>query len=848
MEYVTVAEEQSFRGTSTASDGSFSIRLPAGKNELAVSYVGYRTIRQQIEVRRGMDPLKFVMQPEALDIAEVVVTAQSVDSDKGTSAYRVDNQAIQQIQAMNLSDVLSLLPGNKIGASNFNSVQQPNIRSAITSDYNNFGTSVIVNGMTLNNDANMQTSNPAAGIGASFSSVGKGVDLRSISAAGIESVEVITGVPSARYGNLASGTIVVKNKVGASPLFVSANVNSTSYQVALSKGFALGEKGGILNADVSYTYSNDSPVQRKNYYQNVSFGIRWLAPISEKFEWNNTVALQSYMGFNGQRYEPEERVRNLSTVNNQNVNLSVIGDMTFKRFGTLSYTFSGSVDNQYSHYRTFGTGPLPLIEALETGTYVTGYSAIFFPQEQIMKGLPVSLNANVDWSYALSRRKWTFDWLTGVQYTYDKNFGEGRSIVGNAVETAGGIGARNAAFHEIPASKTFSAYHETSLRHRGGVVGSNLRLGVRYDFMNERYHLFAPRLSAAFRFAERFRLRAAWGLAYKAPAMIQLYPGPAYYDYTNLSYYATNPDERLAIVSTYVYQAQNKHLKPSHTNTLEFGADWEAPWLDVRLTVYHKRLTDGISLSPELLLLQRQNYEVVETPEGKPPVVRPIEGDVDILVREKNVMKNNMEEVTDGIELVIVPARIERTHTEFNFQASYIRTRQINHGYRMELSRYVVGDSKARYGVYENTEQVSRVSSGRLTVVQQIPKLRLIFTLSAELTFVDYVEPVAGSIYPYAYYDGEGNWHDIPEEQRASDAYADLRLEQSTYEITDRKPFYANFHLQVRKETRRGHSFSLYANNFLWYNPTYVYKGTRRSLNGTVNFGFAMSFRIGGGK
>ena len=46
MEYVTVAEEQSFRGTSTASDGSFSIRLPAGKNELAVSYVGYRTIRQ----------------------------------------------------------------------------------------------------------------------------------------------------------------------------------------------------------------------------------------------------------------------------------------------------------------------------------------------------------------------------------------------------------------------------------------------------------------------------------------------------------------------------------------------------------------------------------------------------------------------------------------------------------------------------------------------------------------------------------------------------------------------------------------------------------------------------------
>ena len=844
MEFVSVVQKDLFISTYTDHDGRFSLRLPQGRNTIGISFMGFRTIEFCADVKSDIDSLVFSLQPEALNMDEVVVTATAVNSNKGTSVYRVDDQAIKQIQAMNLSDILTLLPGNKMGASDFMSVQQANLRSAVTSDINNFGTSVIVNGMALSNDANMQTANPTAGIGASYSSVGGGIDLRSISASGIQSVEVITGVASAKYGNLASGTIIVKNKTGFSPLSISASMNSTSYQVALSKGFDLGRKGGVLNADVSYTYADESPVQRKNFYQNASVGLRWMTTVNRKLNWTNTVALQTYLGFNGQRVEPEEKMPSETEVNNQNVSLSITGDMTFKKFGSLSYTLGGSVDNQYSYYMDYGTGPLPLIEALESGTYITGYSSIFFKQEQIMKGLPVNLNASLDWNKSLSRRKWSFNFMTGLQYTYDKNFGSGRSIVGNAVSSAGGIGARNANFYEIPASTTFSAYHETTVKNDSDIVGTNLRLGLRYDFMNSRYHLLAPRLSATLKFWDRLSLRAAWGLAYKAPAMVQLYPGPAYFDYTNLSYYATNPDERLAIVSTYVYEARNEHLRPSYTNTLEGGLDWESDWLTVRLTAYHKMLKNGVSLSPELIMLHKQNYEVVDAPEGEPPAVRPIEGDIDLLPREKLVMKNSLEEISDGVELTLIPARIESTHTEFNIQGSYIRTTQQNHGYYMELSRYVVGDAKARYGVYENTRYITRSGSGRITAIQQIPVLRLIFTLSSEITFVDYMEPVGGSLYPIAYYDGEGVYHDIPEADRSTDQYADLRREASSLEITDKKPVYANFHLQIRKETKKGHSFSLYANNFLWYNPSYVFNDTRRTLNGDINFGFTMTFTI----
>lgn len=133
---------------------------------------------------------------------DVVVTARQVESKEGTSSYRIDDQAIKQIQAMNLQDVLSLLPGKKMASSNYNTVQQADIRSAVSTSYNNIGTSVIVNGMAMSNDANMQVSNPSMSQTATYSSAGKGLDLRSISAAGIESVEVITGVASAKYGNL----------------------------------------------------------------------------------------------------------------------------------------------------------------------------------------------------------------------------------------------------------------------------------------------------------------------------------------------------------------------------------------------------------------------------------------------------------------------------------------------------------------------------------------------------------------------------------------------------------------------------------------------------------------------
>ncbi len=842
--YAMVSEVQSRKGTYTDEEGEFQLELPEGKNTLKIGYLGYKEVEIPLELKKDVTDLVIVLEESSLMMEEVVVTARQVDSRNGTGSFRIDDQAIRQIQAMTLSDVLTLLPGKKIGSVNYNLVQQADLRSAVTSASNNFGTSVIVNGMSMNNDANMQVSNPGQSLTESGSSAGRGIDLRNISAASIESVEVITGVPSAKYGNVSTGAIIIKNKSGVTPLNISASATATAYQVAFSQGYEL-PRGGIVNADASYCHSASSPIQKKDYYQNANVGLRWTKMLDRKLNWSNTVAFQALMGFNGQRYEPDEKLRTVSKVNSQNFMLNVYGDFTVDKVGLFSYSVNGSVDNQYSHHRDFGTGPLPLVESLETGTFITTYSSMVFKQEQIMKGLPVNLSANFDFTGNVKAGGWNFNFLTGLQYDYDKNFGKGRSIVGNVVQSVGGIGARAANFYDVPASMTFSVFQESTFSHQGKIAETDLRLGLRYDYMNLKHHLVSPRLSGKVKLFGVWSLRAAWGLAYKAPSMLEIYPGPSYFDYTNFSYYATNPAERLAVVSTYVYEPKNENLKPSHSNTVEVGMDLEWDWLTIRVTAFRKKLENAIGLSPELLLLRCQKYEVKEAPVGKPPVVVPIEGKYDLLPRKKEVMKNCITEITDGLEVTLIPAKIRSTYTEFHLQASCMRTRQINHGYSMELSKYVVGDDKSRYGIYERPRHDTYLGSGRVSLIQHFPRIGLIFTLNTELNFMDYTRPVGGSIYPYAYYDYTGVCHDLSLEERQSEAFADLVRPESSYEIKDKKPFYTNFHLQIRKETRNGHSFSLYMNNFLWLNPTYVYKDVRRTLNGIVDFGFSMSFTIG---
>ena len=159
-------------------------------------------------------------------LREVVVTATQPDAP-GTSSL-IGQDAIRHIQATDLSDLSQLLPGVLTRNPDLNSPAVFTIRSATYENTTNaLGTAILVDGMRMNNNMNMQQLG-LEGQGSLFnSSVLSGFDVRSISPASIESVEVIRGVPSARYGDATSGIVLVNSKAGVQPYAVGLRFTAT---------------------------------------------------------------------------------------------------------------------------------------------------------------------------------------------------------------------------------------------------------------------------------------------------------------------------------------------------------------------------------------------------------------------------------------------------------------------------------------------------------------------------------------------------------------------------------------------------------------------------------------------
>ena len=227
--------------------------VPPGKAELSVSLLGYETVSLTVELKAETeDSVRIAMMPSSFAMKEVVVVAENNKSGLSTSSS-IGRQALDHLQATSLKDVLQLLPGNFLG-SNPSLISTGQFRNrTLEADNNNaFGGSIVVDGIPLSNNANL---NVEAG---AFSTAGKGIDLRGIGTDNIESIEVIRGIASARYGDMSSGTMLIKSKVGRAPGRVLARIMPGIQQLYADKGFDLG-RAGTLNLSADYAHGKSDP-------------------------------------------------------------------------------------------------------------------------------------------------------------------------------------------------------------------------------------------------------------------------------------------------------------------------------------------------------------------------------------------------------------------------------------------------------------------------------------------------------------------------------------------------------------------------------------------------------------
>jgi len=838
--YATVNLEGTHIYDLTDENGYFELNeiLP-GKYTMYISILGYQQVKEEIEITKSLKDLKYYLNPLSLSLDEVVVTAKVSQSKEGSTTYKIDNQAIQQIQPISLTDILQLVPGNSMQTTDLGRVAQADLRNTGGfTNVNAFGTSVIIDGNQLSNDGNMQE-------GGINSSANKGIDLREISAANIESVEVISGVASAKHGNITSGAIIVKRKAGYTPWRVSFNNTPNSYQGGISKGFRLKNNGGFLNTDFDYTYNNNSAVSRKRFYQRINASLRWTKEFSEALNWSNNLSVSYGLGFDGERSDPDETVyRGMMESKNHNFRFSNNGSLKF--LGRTNYSVSANYSYQHSLRELPDDGPFPIIESLTEGTFITRYTPISFFTKTEFFGKPFNLNARFDTDQSFEFLKVKHNTNIGIQYSFNKNFGEGRVVDEENNTASGSAGNRAMNFHNIPATTIFSAYFQDNISINTDNSFYLIKLGLRYNYMIERYHLLAPRLSASAKVFEKFRFRAAYGISYKAPSMLQLYPGPDYFDVINLNHYSEDDIRSLAVYTTYIHQPDNEDLKPSKGETLEIGVDYENKGFSLRLTGFQKNITNGLYSSRQLMAFEQVIWGAKNNGPGVAPTLFATDSSI-YLNTTKSSYSNNLTVRTTGIEFSAQFPKIKSTNTTFNLSGSYLKTYTHKPLPKVRSSASLTGSPDVnRYGVYENPAYNTYMFRSNLMIIQHIPKIKMMVTLTCEMNLISkYEQENTPSPYPLAYYSREGEYIEIPEIERSSSEYEDLYY-NPIFNERDPTPAFFNFHLQIRKETKQGHSFSFYANNFMWYNPVHINEilNQRVYKNSRITFGIGMNFKI----
>ena len=111
----------------------------------------------------------------------------------------------------------------------------------------------------------------------------KGVDMRTIPTDNIEKVEIIRGIPSVAYGNVANGAVIIQRKTSESPLSARFKADKTSKLFSVGKGFRLDGNGRyVLNTDLSYLDSKIDPRNSVKNYTRLTASAR----LDGKWLWN----------------------------------------------------------------------------------------------------------------------------------------------------------------------------------------------------------------------------------------------------------------------------------------------------------------------------------------------------------------------------------------------------------------------------------------------------------------------------------------------------------------------------------------------------------------------------------
>lgn len=819
----------------SGKDGEVEIRnVPRLPVAYKVSMLGYKDVEGEICLD-GKDNVRILMEEESLSMREVVVVAQAGQGGESTTSI-IGRQALDHLQATSLKDILQLLPGGvSMKNPSLTSPGQFKVRTLASDDNATFGAAIIINGMPVSTNANMNT-----GLGlSSISSGNSGADLRSIATDNIESVEIIRGVASAEYGDVSSGVMIVNKRIGVSDLNMKARIMPGIMQLHAGKGFDI-KSAGSLNISADYARGTSDPRFLTDKYNRGLLSLAHRKTLLDK-TWTLTTNIDlSYTGEwkGADPDEPEAMKKFFSSRDAFSLRLSHNGMLKLDKAlaRTLKYDVALSLSSdRIFNDRLVSVGSGAILDATKDGMYEGTPYPSSYETLSGTKSNPVMYWAKFSDLFYLNVGNMSNRFNVGTEWKIEGNRGIGQ--YDKTLKFKAFAQDRIRRFCDIPYMNQISAYVEDNVvltfseRRYPNITGqAGVRWTVVQPWRNERMMALSPRLNIAVNPVRYLSLRLGYGISEKVPSLQDLYPSPDYYDFYNMS--VSDGQKSYYLYSTRVFDNKPVSIKTMRGTKYELGFDVRLDnGMSFSVVGYHEKVSR--CFGPDNSEWKTLVFDVWNAADvtftGQKPIYdqqNPSRRDTVLynLIRPGNPKSRRNR----GIEFDFNFGKINATNTSFYLSGAWSETRSSssNLGYKLP-----VGEAR-NYGpvyvVYPESSysfSESRRFSATLRVVQHIPAIRFIVSASAQCILYEYDHEVSSGTRPLGYIYGsehikftedqlddiEFNFHGY----MLKDQIFDTRI--SNVPVT--WPAIWCLDMRVTKEIGDKAGFSFYANNVLFSQP-----------------------------
>ena len=617
VEFASVLLTESGLWAITDEKGQFRIQnVPQGKATLTVQCLCYAKSTTLLNIKEGMKPLTILLQEDDLRLDEVTVMAKRKE-DAATTSYSIDRKTLDNQQMLNLGEIATLLPGGKTVNGSLTNDSRMALRAAGSEKGNaSFGTAIEVDGMRLDNNAETDETLAAS--------------TRTLSSSNIESVEVVTGVPSVEYGDLSNGVVKVQTRRGKSPFIVEGKLNQHTRQISLNKGFELGRHGGMLNASLEHARSFTNIVSPHTAYQRNILSIHYMNVfMRNRMPLTLNVGLSGNVGGYNSEADPDEDLDDYQKMRDNNLRGNLELNWLLNRPWITSVQLRGSfavadkLTEQYASKSSAATQAQ--IHSLHEGYFIaqdydtapsadiilgpTGY----WYQRSYNDAKPrnYSLKLKAEWSRRWKRRAEGLGsegnegglrtrLMVGAELTGSHNNGRGTYYEDMRYAPTW----REYRYDELPWMHNLALYAENTFTlnvGRGSVA--ELTAGLRDDLTMISGSDYGTVSSLSPRFNGRYvfwrgrkawfsdlSVHAGWGKSVKLPSFQVLYPRPSYSDLMAFASTSTQDNRSYYAYHTFPSKAiYNPDLRWQYTNQTDLGVEFTVKGTRVSISTFHHR-------------------------------------------------------------------------------------------------------------------------------------------------------------------------------------------------------------------------------------------------------------------